>query len=422
MSKENTSLLKRLGKIIVSVGPAFFVVGYTIGTGSIVTMASAGSRYGMSLLWVLLLACVFAFVLLEAYGKYSLFTGEGALYGIKKHIYGGRYIALTVLVGLIIVEILALVGIMGIVTDLIHDWTGMLFGGEGWDPVWVAVGVSLIIYSLILMGKYSLFEKVLIIFVGIMGLSFLMTMFIVPPDPVEFAKGLIPSIPEGANAAILIAAIVGTTFTAPTFVVRSILMKEKKWDLGQLKHAKKDAAIGALIMFLVSMAVMAAAASTLYIIGRPVDKVVTMVELLEPLLGRFAISIFVVGILGAAMSSMIPILMLAPLLISDYTNKPVKYKGITFRVLSGVAILFGFIVPVFGFRPVSAMIVSQVFQVFLLPIVVLAMMYLINRKDLMKGNTASLWMNVSFVLIILFTIIISWQAVVGLVESFSTIF
>lgn len=415
-------MLKRLGNLIISVGPAFFVVGYTIGTGSIVTMASAGSRYGMSMLWVLILACIFAFVLLEAYGKYSLFTGEGALYGIKTHIRGGCYISLVVLVGLIFVEILALVGIMGIITDLIHDWTGMLFGGSGWNPVWVAIAISIIIYSLILMGKYSLFEKVLILFVGIMGLSFLMTFFIVPPDASAFVKGIIPSIPEQANAAILIAAIVGTTFTAPTFVVRSILMKEKKWDAGQLKHAKKDAAIGAVMMFLVSMAVMAAATSTLYIMGRPVDKVITMVELLEPLLGRFAISIFVMGILGAAMSSMIPILMLAPLLISDYQNKPVKYKGPQFRILTGVAILFGLVVPIFKFKPVFAMIVSQAFQVFLLPIVVLAMMYLINRKDLMKGYKASLWLNVSFVLIVLFTLIISYQAVVGIIESFGTMF
>ncbi len=414
-------ILRRLGKIIVSVGPAFFVVGYTIGTGSIVTMASAGSRYGMSMLWVLILACAFAFVLLEAYGKYSLYTKEGALYGIRKHIRGGRYIALAVLVGLIFVEILALVGIMGIVTDLIHDWTGMLFKSEGWNPVLIAIGISSIIYGLILMGKYSLFEKVLIIFVGIMGLSFLLTFIIVPPDASEIIKGVIPSIPEEANAAILIAAIVGTTFTAPTFVVRSILMKEKKWELGQLKHAKKDAAIGAIMMFLVSLAVMAAAASTLYIIGRPVDKVIIMVELLEPLLGRFAISIFVMGIVGAAMSSMIPILMLAPLLISDYQNKPVKYRGITFRILCGAAILFGLVVPILKFKPVFAMIVSQVFQVFILPIVVLAIMYLINKKDLMNGYKASLWLNISLAFIFLFTLVISYQAVVGLLESFGNI-
>jgi len=421
MSKNNTPFIKRLEKIIVSVGPAFFVVGFAIGTGSIVTMASAGSRYGMSMLWVLILACAFAFVLLDVYGKYSICTKEGALYGIKKHIRGGHYISLTVLVGLIFVEILSLAGIMGIISDLIHDWTGMLFGGNGWNPVWVAVVISIVIYSLILMGKYSLLEKALILFVGVMGLSFLMTFFIVPPEASEFVKGMIPSIPEQANAAILIAAIVGTTFGAATFVVRSILMKEKKWDLGQLKHAKKDAATGAVMMFLVSMTVMAAAASTLYIIGRPVDKVITMVELLEPLLGRFAISVFMMGILGAAISSMIPILMLAPLVISDFRNRPVIYKGAQFRILTGVAILFGLVVPVLKFNPVFAMIVSQAFQVFLLPVVVSAMMYLINRKDLMKEHRAGFWLNASLVIIIIFTLVISWQAVIGLIESFNTI-
>jgi Mn2+/Fe2+ NRAMP family transporter len=127
------------------------------------------------------------------------------------------------------------------------------------------------------------------------------------------------------------------------------------------------------------------------------------------------------GILGAAMSSMIPILMLAPLLISDYRNKPVKYKGPQFRILSGVAILFGLVVPILKFKPVFAMIVSQAFQVFLLPIVVLAMMYLINRKDLMKENRAGLWLNASLVIIVIFTLIISYQAVIGLTESFGTI-
>ncbi len=383
-------------------------------------MASAGSRYGMSMLWALTLACIFSYILLEVFGRYALHTKEGALYGMKTHIPGGRLIALTVLAGLIIVEVLALVGIMGIVSDLIHDWTGMLFGGKGWNSVWIAIVISALIYSLILIGRYSLFEKILIVFVGIMGLSFLMTMFMVPPEPIDIVKGMIPSIPEKANSAILVAAIVGTTFTAPTFVVRSILMKEKNWDLKQVKHAKKDAAIGALVMFLISMACMAAAASTLYAIGRPVDKVVTMVQLLEPLLGRFAISIFIMGILGAALSSMIPILMLAPLLISDYRNEAVKYEGISFRILSGSVLLFGLLVPLLKFKPVLAMIISQVFQVFLLPVVVLAMMYLINRKDLMKAYKASLWLNISLVFMFVFTLIISYQAVIGLMESFDT--
>jgi manganese transport protein len=52
--------------------------------------------------------------------------------------------------------------------------------------------ICLIVYSLIMMGKYSFFEKILITFVGTMGLSFFVTMFLVLPDSSEMVKGLIP--------------------------------------------------------------------------------------------------------------------------------------------------------------------------------------------------------------------------------------
>ena len=422
MDNTKKSIFKRFVEFLVSIGPAFFVVGYTIGTGSIVTMASAGSRYGMEMLWALVLACLFSFVLLEAYGRYTIVTGEGSLYGIKKHIAGGRYISLILLAGLIFVEVLALIGIMGIVTELIHDWTGLLFGGEGWNSVAVVTGISIVIYGVLMTGKYSVFEKVLIVFVSTMGISFLMTIFYVPPSPYEIAKGLIPSIPSGSNAPILIAAIVGTTFTAPTFVVRGILMKEKTWDLGKLKHARKDAIQGATLMFFISVSVMAVAASAFYPIGRHINKVVEMVDLLKPLLGDFAVSFFVLGIISAALSSIIPIVMLAPLLISDYKNVKVEYKGKSFRIISAVVLSLGFIVPAGGFRPVFAMIVSQAFQVFLLPAVVFLIMYLVNSKNLMKDNTAGKWLNFGLLASALFSLYISYPAIIGLIESFNTIF
>lgn len=84
-----------------------------------------------------------------------------------------------------------------------------------------------------------------------------------------------------------------------------------------------------------------------------------MVTLLEPLLGRLALSIFIMGIIGAALSSIFPIVMLAPLLIGDYRNKPVNYKGSVFRILTGVGILFGLVVPVMGAQPIFAMLIRS---------------------------------------------------------------
>jgi len=408
---------------MLSIGPGFFLVGYTIGTGSVVAMASAGSRYGLSMIWALALSCIFSFVMLEAFGRYALVTGEGALYAFKKHFkFLGRPVALITLAGLVLVEILALMGIMGIISDLIHEWSIILFDGRGWNHLWIAVGIIIIMNVLLMLGEYSFFEKILIIFVSIMGLSFILTMFIVLPDPSEMASGFMPRIPKEANAPMVIAALVGTTLTAPTFVVRSVLMKEKKWEIGQLKYQRKDAIVASVLMFVVSGSIMACAAGTLYIMNRPVEEVITMVTLLEPLLGRFALSIFIMGILGAALSSILPIVMLAPLLIGDYRNKPVNYKGSLFRTLTAGGLLFGLVVPLLGARPVFAMLLSQLFQIFVLPVVVVAIIYLINRKDLMGNYKAGIWLNIGLLLTFIFSIIISYQSVLGLKVSFGTLF
>ena len=83
MSTEKKSLLKKIIAIILGFGPGIFAIGYTIGTGSVTSMIVAGSTYGMQLLWVLLLSCLFSGVLMFAYGNYALISGETALYGLN---------------------------------------------------------------------------------------------------------------------------------------------------------------------------------------------------------------------------------------------------------------------------------------------------------------------------------------------------
>lgn len=420
---EKITILKRLGNYLSSVGPGLFLVGYSIGTGSVIAMASAGSRHGMSMLWALALSCIFSFFMLEAYGRYAIATGEGALYGYKQHFKTlGKPVALVTLIGLVIVEILALVGIMGVVSDLMHEISIRLLGDPGWNPLLIALGIIIFLYLFLLTGKYSSFEKLMIVFVSIMGISFIITLFVVFPEPNTVIEGLIPNIPAEENTPMIIAALVGTTLTAPTFVVRSMLMKEKKWTSKQSRHQTKDAFVAALLMFIISGSIMACAASTLYIADKPVEDILTMVSMLEPFLGRLALSVFIMGIFGAALSSVFPIIMLAPLLISDYENKPVDYKGSRFRILTGVALLSGLIVPALGFKSVFAMLISQLFQIFVLPIVVITIMYLLNQKSIMGKHKAGFWLNIGLALTLIFSFLISYQSIIGLIESFHTMF
>ena len=111
-------------KIIVglsAVGPGLFLIGYNIGTGSVTTMAKAGAEYGMTLFWALVLSCVFTFVLMVAYGRITLVTGRTVLFNIKTNFRAGKIIAIYILAALIIGELLALMGVMGIVADLLQE-------------------------------------------------------------------------------------------------------------------------------------------------------------------------------------------------------------------------------------------------------------------------------------------------------------
>ena len=67
--------------------PGIFLLGFNIGTGSVTTMAKAGATYGMSLLWTVLISCAATYVMINAYGRYTLVTGETALQAFRKHIH-----------------------------------------------------------------------------------------------------------------------------------------------------------------------------------------------------------------------------------------------------------------------------------------------------------------------------------------------
>ena len=410
------TIIRRFWTYVVKVGPAFYLIGYCIGTGSVVSMASAGSRYGMSLLWALFLSCLFSFVMMEAFGRYTAVSGKTSLSGFREIPTVGTPVAIITLIGSIFVEIMSLIGIMGIVTDLIAEWSRMFVSEAGWDPVLIAVIIIIAVYLLIWVGRYSFLENVLIFFVTLIALSFFLTMFIVIPSPKDILIGAVPRIPDEPNASMIIAAIVGSTIGASVFVVRSILVREKNWGPGELRTERFDTFFATFSLFVISMAIMASAAGTLYQVGKPVEDAITMVVLLKPLAGRFALTIFITGTVAAGISSIIPVALLAPMLIADFRGIPMDMKSHGFRLICVLPLLFGLTVPVFHFRPVLAMIISQSFQVFVLPVVTVTIMYMVNRRDIMGHYKAGLWLNCGLVAMLLFSFVISYQSVLGIME------
>lgn len=416
--KEGNSILKKIYQFVLGIGPGIFAIGYTIGTGSVTSMIKAGSEHGMQLLWVLLLSCLFSWVLMEAYGRYALVTGETALHAFRKRLKFGNIIAIAIIVGISFGQWNSLIGILGISANAIFEGLALFFPMmKGQEYVWV-LGIAIVVisfmYWVLWNGSYSIFEKILIIFVSLMGLSFILSLFVVVPDAAEVARGFIPSVPEGKDVGILIPAFVGTTMAAATFISRPLFIKGKGWTEDNLKNQQKDAFWAAMLIFIISSAIMAVAMGAFHEDGKVVTKVLDMVTALEPVAGKFAIAIFFLGTLAAGLSSVFPILMITPLMIADYQQGELDTSSDQFKILTGIACVVGLAVPVFGANPINAQILTQVFNVFVLPLVIFGIIVLTNRKELMGDQKAGLLLNTGMVLALIFACIISYNGAVAI--------
>ncbi len=413
MTVKKESFFQKFKLLILSLGPGLFIIGYNIGTGSVTSMASTGAEYGMMLTWPLLLSCVFTYILIVVFGKYTLVTGDTVIHSYKKHF--GKPAGLFVLIALIFTEAVGSVGVMAIVTQVTQEWTRPLTAsGSGIDPIYSTLGFGAILYALLWNGKQNFFEKVLAVFVGIMGFSFLLTMIMVIPDPGQVLAGVVSGVPNESGAFLLVASMVGTTMGAVIYVVRSVLIKGKGWGMNQLHLEKRDAKVSAIVMFVLSISVMAAAAGTLYPQGIKVDNAIDMVKLLEPFAGKFALSIFVGGILAAGLSSLFPHIMLAPMLISDYRGVNPDYQSTTNRLISLGIILLSLLVPILGGRPVFIMILSQAFIATVTPVVIVLMLILMNRKEVVGEHTLSRKQNMMVGTTLVFSAVMAVFGMMGI--------
>jgi manganese transport protein len=409
------SISKKILIALAAVGPGLFLIGYNIGTGSVTTMAKSGAEYGMSLFWALVLSCVFTFVLMVAYGKVTLVTGKTALFNLKSELKYGWVLALYILIALIIGELLALIGVMGIVAELLQEGVKIITGGSTVHTGWIILSIVPFLYLLLWFGRYQQFEKVLTFFVILMGLCFVVVFFMLKPDYSTIIKGMVPRIPNDSGAFGLVAAMAGTTCSAAVFIIRSTVVAEKGWTIKNLKTEKRDAFVSAAMMLFLSGIIMAVAAGTLHVMGLKLENTVEMIYLFEPIGGKAAALILILGITGAGLSTIFPIVLIAPWLVSDYLGKPRDIHSPLFRWLMFGGLIFAFGTVFLEQRPPALMIFSQAFQACILPAVAIPIFILLNKKNLMNKYVADWKMNLGVIAVILFSFLTTWFAIAELI-------
>lgn len=408
-------LLKRILRVVALVGPGLFCLGFTIGTGSVTSMVKSGSMYGTDLLWVLAISAFFTWVMTEAYGRFGIMTGDTAIHGIKTRLKGGKVWAILLIIGLVVSQWISLSSILNITSNAVSEVLYMCIPGLPESAgYWIVLGMAIVIagsiWIILNKGNYGIFEKILSALVTLMGLAFILSLFIELPEPGTIAKGFVPSLPKDSGAMLFVAAFVGTTMSSPTFVIRPMILKSKGWGKDDGKLQRRDAIVSASLTFIISASIMICAASVLHTRGIMVEKVLDMIYVLEPIAGRFAVALFVTGLLSAGLSSLFPIMMLAPELISDYRHGEMQTGTPLFKVLTGIAALAGLTIPILGKSPVITQIASQVTLVFVLPLVILLMIILLWKQKERPGILFTVLMALAFV----FSCIVSYTGIVAL--------
>lgn len=378
-------------------------------------MAKAGADYGMTLFWAVILSCIFTYVLMIAYGKLTLVSGNTALNNIKQHFTLGKPLAIYIMGALIIGELLAVMGVMGIVVELLQEGLNLAFGIENFNPWIITSVIVVLLYLLLWNGQYKVFEKVLTFFVIFMGLCFVLVFFLVSPDYITIVKGMVPSIPNDSDSFRLIAAMAGTTCSAAVFIVRSTVVAEKGWNISHLKEEKRDAMVSASMMLFLSGIIMAVSAGTLHVMGLSLTNTIDLIHLFEPLGGKAAAIILILGISGAGLSTVFPIILIAPWLICDYTGRERKIRSPLFRWLGLIGILFGFGFLLMKEKPVGLMIFSQAFQACILPAVAIPVYFLLKNHKLMKNHKINLSFKLGLVAVILFSLVTTYFALIDLI-------
>lgn len=414
METSSTPTLNRFRRGLKNFGPAFFIIGYVVGTGSVTSMVISGANYGLSLSWALLLSCFFTYFLLVAISKLTIVTGETLMYNFKKAF--GRPLTIFIITALLVSIVSSCIGVMGVVAEVVVEWISVNTSISFITGPTVAIVLILLLIGLFWTGKHANFIKIMSIMVAFMACAFIITSIMVVGEAGTSIIEFFPKLAGDDNTGLVIAGMVGTTMAGVCLASRSILVQEQGWGLKDMKTENKDAMTSMVMTFFISLAIMVSATGTLYFHDLKVDGATDMMHALGPWAGDFALTLFTLGIVAAGLSSIFPNLLLFPWLISDYSNTKRDMKKPLYKLIVILVALTGLIIPLVGGKPVWILIASQALSPFIMPLITLFLLILLNRHAIMKEHKIKLGMNIALGATLIFNIYMLYVALKGFIN------
>lgn len=365
-------------------GPAIIASVAYMDPGNFATNIQAGSKFGYTLLWVVLVANLTAMLFQSLSAKLGIVTGKSlaelcrdnfspyAVYPMwitseiaamatdLAEVLGGA-VAITLLFNLPLIISCAIVGI---VTYLV-----LLLEGTGFRPMEIAIGI----------------------FVSIIGFSYIAELFLASPVWSSVFAGLVTPKLAGLDSILLAAGIVGATVMPHAIYLHSSLMKDRvparndsdREKLIRFSNHEVLFALGIAGLINIAMVTMAAIVFN----GNNLTEISSIenaYHTLTPLLGISAAGIFMISLLASGFSSSVVGTMAGQRLMQDFVH--FKIPLIIRRTITLAPV---FIVVWIGYDVTQSLVISQVILSFVLPIPTISLLYFTSRKNIMGKFTNS---------------------------------
>jgi manganese transport protein len=363
------------------VGPAVIASIAYIDPGNFATNIQAGAKYGYGLLWVVLAANLIA----------MLFQGLSAKLGIVT----GRNLAELCRDQFSRPVVLAMWGVSEIAA-MATDLAEFLGGAIGFSlllhlPLIVGMAITAVItYALLMSEAYGFRPLELIIggIVGLIGLCYLIEMFIAPVDWSAAAyHTVVPQLAD-SEALLLAVGIIGATVMPHAIYLHSGLTQSRvpvRDDAERRKvlhFSNREVVVALAAAGLINMAMVMMASGAFHAGHTDVAEIETAYHTLTPLLGGAAAGVFLVSLIASGVSSSTVGTMAGQMIMQGFIG-----IRIPIWVRRLVTMIPAFVVVALGVNATSALVVSQVVLSLALPLPMIALLIFTGRRDIMGAFT-----------------------------------
>jgi manganese transport protein len=310
------------GKLLAFAGPGYLVaVGY-MDPGNWATDLAGGSRFGYTLLSVVLVSNIMAVLLQGLASKLGIVTGRDLAQACRDHYSKPTAIALWVLCEIAIAacDLAEVIGSAIALNLLFH--------------LPIAAGVLVTGFDVLLLLALQnrgvrVLEALVITLIASIGLCFMFEIVLSHPNVGELAKGFVPSADIVTNREMLYIAIgiLGATVMPHNLYLHSSIVQTRRYaetSEGRreaVRFAFLDSTIALSFAFFVNAAILVVAASTFHTSGHPeVAEIQDAHKLLTPLLGAGASTAFALALLASGQNSTVTGTLAGQIVMEGFLN------------------------------------------------------------------------------------------------------